>query len=136
MDLYNNEIVAWSVSEHPNMAQVDEMMAMLEPRLDGPALLHSDQGWQYQQKSYRMKLAKLGITQSMSRKATCLDNACMEGFFGHMKDEFYRDRRFESFESFKAELDAYIDYWNTRRYQARLKGMAPVQYRSHPIRAA
>ena len=136
MDLYNNEIVAWSVSEHPNMAQVDEMMAMLEPRLDGPALLHSDQGWQYQQKSYRVKLAKLGITQSMSRKATCLDNACMEGFFGHMKDEFYRDRRFESFESFKAELDAYIDYWNTRRYQARLKGMAPVQYRSHPIRAA
>lgn len=42
MDLYNNEIVAWSVSEHPNMAQINEMMAMLEPRLDGPALLHSD----------------------------------------------------------------------------------------------
>ena len=41
----------------------------------------------------------------MSRKATCLDNACMEGFFGHMKDEFYRGRRFESFEAFKAELD-------------------------------
>lgn len=41
-DPYNNEIVAWSVSEHPNMAQINEMMAMLEPRLDGPALLHSD----------------------------------------------------------------------------------------------
>ena len=43
MDLANNEIVAWSVSEHPNMAQINEMMAMLELRLDGPALLHSDQ---------------------------------------------------------------------------------------------
>ena len=106
------------------------MMAMLEPRLDGPALLHSDQGWQYQQKSYRMKLAKLGITQSMSRKATCLDNACMEGFFGHMKDEFYRDRRFESFESFKAELDAYIVHWNTRRRQIRLEGRTPEEFRS------
>ena len=83
MDLYNNEIVAWSVSERPNMAQINEMVAMLEPRLDGPALLHSDQGWQYQQRSYQLKLAELGIVQSMSRKATCLDNACMEGFFGH-----------------------------------------------------
>ena len=111
------------------MAQINEMMAMLELRLDGPALLHSDQGWQYQQRSYRLKLAELGIAQSMSRKATCLDNACMEGFFGHMKDEFYRGRRFESFEAFKAELEKYIDYWNTGRYQVRLKGMTPVQYR-------
>ncbi len=136
MDLCNNEIVAWSVSEHPNMAQINEMMAMLELRLDGPALLHSDQGWQYQQRSYRLKLAELGIAQSMSRKATCLDNACMEGFFGHMKDEFYRGRRFESFEAFKAELEEYIDYWNTGRYQVRLKGMTPVQYRGHSTRAA
>lgn len=136
MDLFNNEIVAWSVSMSPSMALVNEMMAMLEPRLAGPALLHSDQGWQYQQKSYRLKLAGLGIEQSMSRKATCLDNACMEGFFGHMKDEFYRGRRFESFESFKAELDDYIAYWNTRRYQVGLKGMTPVQYRGHSTRAA
>lgn len=136
MDLYNNEIVAWSVSERPNMAQINEMVAMLEPRLDGPALLHSDQGWQYQQRSYQLKLAELGIVQSMSRKATCLDNACMEGFFGHMKDEFYRGRRFESFEAFKAGLEEYIDYWNTGRYQVRLKGMTPVQYRGHSTRAA
>ena len=50
------------------------------------------------------------IAQSRSRKATCLDNACMEGFFGHMKDEFYRGRRFASFEGFKKELAAYISY--------------------------
>ena len=136
MDLFNNEIVAWSVSEHPTLAQVNEMMDMLEPRLDGPALLHSDQGWQYQQRSYQTRLARLGIAQSMSRKATCLDNACMEGFFGHLKDEFYRDRKFRSFESFKDELEEYIEYWNTRRYQPRLDGMTPVQYRGHPIGAA
>ena len=72
----------------------------------------------------------------MSRKATCLDNACMEGFFGHMKDEFSRGRSFGSFEAFKAELDAYIVYWNTRRYQVRLDGMTPVQYRGHSEAAA
>ncbi len=47
MDLYNNEIVAWSVSRSPNMAQAMEMLDRLEPLLRGPALLHSDQGWQY-----------------------------------------------------------------------------------------
>ena len=72
----------------------------------------------------------------MSRKATCLDNACMEGFFGHMKDEFYRGRRFDSFEAFKSELTAYVHYWNNRRYQAGLKGMTPVQYRGHSIGSA
>ncbi len=136
MDLYNNEIVAWSVSRNPNMAQAMEMLDGLEPLLRGPALLHSDQGWQYQQLSFQRRLEKMGLVQSMSRKATCLDNACMEGFFGHLKDEFFRGQRFDSFESFKEQIDAYIVYWNTQRYQPRLKGMAPVQYRSHSMRAA
>lgn len=136
MDLYNNEIVAWSVTRSPNLAQTMEMLDGLEPILEGPALLHSDQGWQYQQPIYRERLEKMGLTQSMSRKATCLDNACMEGFFGHLKDEFYRGREFDSFDSFKEQIDAYIVYWNTRRYQARLNGMTPVEYRGHSIRAA
>ena len=136
MDLYNNEIVAWSISRSPNFAQTTEMMDALEPKLEGRALLHSDQGWQYQQLAYQKKLEELGITQSMSRKATCLDNACMEGFFGHLKDEFYRGREFDSFESFKQQLEEYIEYWNSGRYQVGLKGMTPVQYRGHSIRAA
>lgn len=86
MDLYNNEIVAWSVSRSPNFAQTMEMLDGLEPVLKGLAILHSDQGWQYQQLSFRKRLKKMGLTQSMSRKATCLDNASMEGFFGHIKD--------------------------------------------------
>ena len=136
MDLYNNEIVAWSISRRPNFAQTMEMMDELESKLEGSALLHSDQGWQYQQPAYQRRLEDMGITQSMSRKATCLDNACMEGFFGHLKDEFYRGRKFDSFESFKSELDDYINYWNSNRYQVGLKGMTPAQYRGHSIRAA
>lgn len=136
MDLFNNEIVAWSVSRSASFSQTMEMLDMLERRLDGPAMLHSDQGWQYQQLAYQRRIEGMGLTQSMSRKATCLDNACIEGFFGHLKDEFYRGQRFESFESFKAGLDSYIGYWNDGRYQAGLKGMTPVQYRGHSIRAA
>lgn len=136
MGLFNNEIVAWSVARGPNFAQTMEMPDGLEPKASRPALPHSDQGWQYRQPAYRKRLEGMGLAQSMSRKATCLDNACMEGFFGHLKDEFYRGRSFESFESFEGQIDACIVYWNTRRYQARLNGMAPVEYRGHSIRAA
>lgn len=137
MDMYNNEIVAWSVSRHPDMAQINEMLDGLEARITSEeSMLHSDQGWQYQQLSYQKRLRALGITQSMSRKATCLDNACMEGFFGHLKDEFYRGSQFTDYDDFKAQLNQYIEYWNTKRYQGVLKGMTPVQYRSHSIEAA
>ena len=136
MDLYNNEILSWSVSSHPNMTQINEMMDGLEEKLDGSkCIMHSDQGWQYQQLSYQLRLERSGITQSMSRKATCLDNACMESFFGHLKDEFYRGREFESFDDFAEQLDAYIEYWNEGRRQERLKEMTPVEYRGH-MRAA
>lgn len=136
MDLHNNEIVSWSISKSANMAQVMEMLDGLEPHSCKGALLHSDQGWQYQQDSYQRRLADMGLVQSMSRKATCLDNACMEGFFGHLKDEFYNGQSYKSFESFKEQLNAYIIYWNTSRYQECLGGMTPVQYRNSSMKVA
>ena len=137
MDLFNNEIVAFSISRSPNMKQIYEMMGGLSGRkLGANPMMHSDQGWQYQQKSFQNMLREMGITQSMSRKATCLDNACMEGFFGHLKDEFYVGREFESYEAFKAELEDYIEYWNRVRRQEGLREMAPVEYRSHLMEAA
>jgi len=131
LDLFNNEVLSWGVSRSQGMEMVNQMMRGLEARLSGDAvLLHSDQGWQYQQRSYQLTLERLGITQSMSRKATCLDNAPIESFFGHLKDELYRGRRFESFDELAAEIDSYIEYWNTRRYQVGLKGLSPAGYRA------
>ena len=66
----------------------------------------------------------------MSRKGNCLDNAATEQVFGHLKDEFYRGREFDSYERFKRELDAYIVHWNTRRRQIRLEGHTPEEFRS------
>ncbi len=79
---------------------------------------------------WRDELERLGIRQSMSRKGNCLDNAATEQVFGHLKDEFYRGRGFDSYEQFKRELDAYIIHWNTRRRQIRLEGRAPEEFRS------
>lgn len=52
-------------------------------------VLHSDQGWQYQMQKYQPSLRENGISQSMSRKGNCLDNAVMENFFGTIKSELF-----------------------------------------------
>ena len=55
--------------------------------IHGDLIFHSDQGWHYQHKRYQKALEDRHITQSMSRKGNCLDNAMMENFFGLMKNE-------------------------------------------------
>lgn len=99
-------------------------------------LIHSDQGWHYQMSHYQQALKGRGITQSMSRKGNCYDNAVMENFFGILKSEFLYTQEFESIEQFKVELEKYIHYYNHTRIKAKLKGMSPVKYRTHASTAA
>ena len=120
----SKEIVAWDVSRSPDLGQQKRLPAGAEP------ILHSDMGWQYQHQWWRKELERPGIRRSMSRKGNCLDNAAAEQVFGHLKDEFYRGRVFDSYEQFKRELDAYIIHWNTRRRQIRLEGRTPEEFRS------
>ena len=76
----------------------------------------------------------LGIVQSMSRKGNSLDNACIEGLLGYMKDEFSRGRVWDSFDEFKRDLDACIRHWNTRGRQVRQKGLTSEEFRSQVLR--
>ncbi|MEN9864110.1 MAG: hypothetical protein RLZZ601_1874, partial [Pseudomonadota bacterium] len=96
-------------------------------------MLHSDQGWQYQMGFYQQALKAQGITQSMSRKGNCLDNAVMENWFGIMKTEFFYQKKFDDVQSFKTELKEYIHYYNHDRIKQKLKGLSPVQYRTQSL---
>ena len=133
MDLFNREIVSYSISLSPNLEQVREMLNGLFEKLpdDATPLFHSDQGWQYQHAEYQRLLAEHNITQSMSRKGNCMDNGAMENFFGRLKVEMFYGEKFESVDSFVAELRRYIYYYNNERISMKLKGMSPVQYRTH-----
>ena len=93
-------------------------------------ILHSDQGWQYQQIKYQERLLQKGIIQSMSRKGNCLDNSVMENWFGIMKSELLYSNKYTDVEVFKKDLIDYIDYYNNRRIKLKLKGLSPVQYRT------
>ena len=110
---------------------------MIIPHTDG-IIMHSDQGWQYQHRYYRTVLAEQGIIQSMSRKGNCYDNCIMETFFGRMKNEMYygHEKEFSSFIEFSKAVSEYIDYYNNRRIQKKIKWMPPVKYRMTSICSA
>ena len=132
LDMFNGEIISYNLSKSPNLEQIYDMLDKAFAKFDNldGLILHSDQGWQYQHFGYRQRLADHHITQSMSRKGNCLDNAMAENFFGIMKSELLYAEQFESAEAFMKALDEYIDYYNNKRIKARLKGKSPVQYRT------
>ena len=138
LDLYNGEIITYTIGSRPVYSLVSTMLDQAFERLTDKdeLLIHSDQGWHYQMKQYCHALEKRGITQSMSRKGNCYDNAVIENFFGIMKSEFLYLKEFESIEHFKQELEKYINYYNNKRIKAKLKGMSPVKFRIHAQDAA
>ena len=132
LDLYNGEIISYTICERPNLLMVTNMLAKAIEKIkeNTDLVLHSDQGWHYQHVAYQNVLKKRGITQSMSRKGNCLDNAVMENFFGLLKSELLYLQRFSSIEHFESELKNYIYYYNNHRIKAKLKGLSPVMFRT------
>lgn len=132
LDLFNGEVVSYNLSRRPDFKQITDMLEdafqKLPDKVDN-LILHSDQGWQYRMKVYQDMLKEKGITQSMSRKATCLDNAVVENFFGLLKTELFYLEKFTSIDQLEKAIVEYIDYYNNRRIKLKLNGMSPVQYR-------
>ena len=132
IDMFNGEIIAYTISDRPDLKMVMDMMRSAKRKIKDTKgiMLHSDQGWHYQHMQYQQTLKKYGITQSMSRKGNCLDNAVMENFFGIMKTELLYLQEFSDMDIFKRELRKYINYYNNDRIKLKLNGKSPVQYRT------
>ncbi len=131
IDLYNGEIISYTISDSPRFSCVMDMLETAIEKLPDihSLILHSDQGWQYRMRIYCDRLRQAGITQSMSRKGNCLDNAVMEGFFGHLKAELLYNQTFDSVENFITELHEYIRYYNEDRIRSCLGYKTPLEYR-------
>ena len=135
-DLFNNEIVAWSMSAHPDSELCIRALEMLSGKRDiKGAIIHSDMGSTYTSRAYRTRLLELGAVQSMSRKGQCWDNACAETYFAIYKTEcFCTDRRdLLSHRLSKDEVflrtDAWVEKYNKERSQENLGWLSPVMYR-------
>lgn len=132
MDMYNGEIVSFSISKRPTSQSImSALYQAIEITSDCSyrRTFHSDQGWAYQMSIYSKELKRNKIFQSMSRKGNCLDNAMMENFFSILKQEMYYGKRYESYESLVKAIEKFIEYYNHHRIKERLNWMSPVEYR-------
>lgn len=138
LDLFNREIISYSLSERPVIEMVNSMLrdAFLKLSPEDTPLLHTAQGWHYRMAGYQAKLKAQGMTQSMSRKGNCLDNAVMENFFGTLKSECFYLSQFSSISEQRKAIEGYIRYYNNERISLKLKGLSPVEYRTQALKAA
>ena len=138
MDLFNGEIIAFQMERRPVFGLVKDMLkeAIETLNLNEKPMIHSDQGWQYQMRFYQKQLAERGLTQSMSRKGNCLDNAAMESFFGILKSECFYGEEFKSVDELEQKVKEYIHYYNHERIKVKLKGLSPVEYRKQSLKPA
>jgi transposase InsO family protein len=102
----------------------------LEQRDPPPGLIHhSDRGSQYAARAYQQLLADRDIVCSMSRRANCWDNACVESFFSTLKRELPNDHVFEDWREVERAVFAYVDaHYNTRRPHSALGYLTPNAY--------
>ena len=127
MDIFDRRIVSYRIGTSNNNQLVFETFnEAVDNNPTAHPLFHSDRGFQYTNKTFHNMLMEAGMRQSMSRVGRCIDNGPMEGFWGILKSEMYYLRKFSS----KEELTKAIEFYNTKRYQLKLKCMTPMEYHS------
>jgi putative transposase len=131
LDLYSRRVVGWGMSSRLNPELVVNALYQALQRRDAPVgmMHHSDQDVLYSGNSYQRLLADNGIKCSMSRKGNCYDNACVESFFGSLKNEFVHFEKFESRDQAALELFSWIEvFYNRVRRHSTLDYLSPVDF--------
>lgn len=140
LDLSNGEIISYGISNKPTLDFVlkplNEAVKTINTEAKYRTTIHSDQGWHYQHRKWVNTLKENKIFQSMSRKATCADNASMENYFGIMKQEMYYGEPLLSYSELKQEIEEYIYYYNNERIKEKLAGLSPIQHRTQTSQIA
>ena len=123
-DLFDGFIVAYGCDLNNSIGLVTRTIrqAKQKEKVTDGLILHSDQGTQYTSQAYHDVLTKeYNITPSMSRRGNCWDNAPMENFFGHLKEEYLRQFKQTTFTETKQLIDEYIYFYNYERIQLKTK---------------
>lgn len=139
-DLATGEVLVWKLSREMNLNLIMDTIDNLKRyfgknNLDlTKLLLHSDQGFQYTNLEYHTRLKELGIIQSMSRRGNSVDNAPIESFFGHMKDEI--EYKHLNFIELNELINEYMLEYNYKRKQWGRQRMSPIYYRNYLLNFA
>lgn len=133
MDLFNREVVGWSMGSRMTARLVTDALRMaLWRRKPSPGLIvHSDRGSQYASKAYRNLLRAYGLVGSMSRKGDCWDNAVAESFFASLKKERVQWKSYQTRSEAQQDILDYIAmFYNSRRLHSSLGYVSPRDYES------
>jgi len=129
-DIASGEVVAWNLSLSLEETLVTDTLKNMNLNSYEDIMIHSDQGFHYTNPNYIELVKELRMIQSMSGKGSCIDNAPIESFFGHLKDEVdYQSC--QSFEELRLAIEKYMRYYNHERKQWARNKMTPVEYREH-----
>ena len=129
-DVATGEVLAWNLSLHLEVTLVTDTIKNMKLESYEDILIHSDQGFHYTNPTYIEFVKELKMIQSMSGKGKCIDNAPIESFFGHLKDELDYELCI-SFDELRLAIDEYMRYYNYERKQWTRNKMAPVEFRNH-----
>jgi transposase InsO family protein len=131
LDLFNREVVGWSLKPRMTADIVTDALTMAWFRRQPAAGLihHSDQGSQYASQAFQDTLRKYGMVGFMSRKGNCWDNAPTESWFNSFKNERVHGERFATRAAMKAEAFEYIEtFYNRKRLHSTLGYKPPIQF--------
>lgn len=131
LDLFSRKIVGWSMDDNLETPLVSNALNMaVAVRKPEPGLLHhSDRGSQYASHDYRALLKQSKMQASMSRKGNCYDNAVMESFFGTIKSELTRRRRYRTKAEARTDIFRYLEtFYNRTRLHSTLGYLSPDDF--------
>lgn len=130
-DLHDGAIVSYVFGHSNNNKLVFDTLDQATALLNGDRpLIHSDRGFQYTHFGFKQRIDQAQMTQSMSRVGRCIDNGPIESFWGSLKSEKYYLEKYKTFEELSAAIDEYIYFYNHERYQKRLNGLSPLEFRA------
>lgn len=133
-DIASGEVMGWHLTQHLEMdivlGTIENMKSHAQLTSLSDIMIHSDQGFHYTSPQFIATIRNLQMIQSMSRKGNCIDNAPIESFFGHLKDDV-EYKSCKTFEEMYGLIREYVKYYNHDRPQWNRKKMTPVEYRNH-----
>src|SRR5918994_2105963 len=131
LDLGSRRLPGFAMSEHHDSAVAKAAMCMAAAvrggEVDG-VIFHSDKGGEYVGDLFTQACDSLGVTQSMGRVGSALDNAAAESFNSTLEHELLSRRHFATKDQARREIAGFIDAYNHRRRHSSCEMLAPVAY--------
>ena len=128
IDLSTRKVIGYSMSDNMESKIITDAirMGLKGKTIPENAIFHSDRGSQYTSKEVTKLLSELGLTQSMSRKGNCWDNAVAESFFKTLKYEGNIKKVFNTKQEARLAIFEFIEvFYNKKRRHSSIGYLTP-----------